>query len=90
LVFGESTPGIVTAVLINLPIMSILLFQAVREQRVSGTKAIACALLVPLAIGVAIFGPVCTSLMGSELSIPLLILHWGCPEPIGGVAAGKH
>jgi hypothetical protein len=32
LVFGESTPGIVTAVLINLPIMSILLFQAVREQ----------------------------------------------------------
>ena len=54
LVFGEYTPGVVTAVLMNLPIMSILLFQAVREQWVSGTKAIAYALLVPLAIGVAI------------------------------------
>jgi hypothetical protein len=54
LVFGEYTPGVVTAVLINLPIMSILLFQAVREQWVSGAKAIAYAVLVPLAIGVAI------------------------------------
>jgi hypothetical protein len=54
LVFREYTPGVVTAVLINLPIMGILLFQAVREQWVSGTKAIAYALLVPLTIGVAI------------------------------------
>jgi hypothetical protein len=34
--------------------MGTLLFQAVREQWVSGTKAIVYALLVPLAIGVAI------------------------------------
>jgi hypothetical protein len=54
LVFGEYTPGVVTAVLINLPVMSILLFKAVREQWVSGMKAIAYALLVPLAIGAAI------------------------------------
>jgi hypothetical protein len=32
LVFGEYTPDVVTAVLINLPIMNILLFKAVREQ----------------------------------------------------------
>jgi hypothetical protein len=54
LIFGEYTPGIVTAVLINLPIMSILLLKAVREQWVSGTKTIAYALLVPLTIGAAI------------------------------------
>jgi hypothetical protein len=53
LVFGEYTPGVVTAVLINLPVMSILLFMAVREQWVSGMKAVAYALLVPLAIGAA-------------------------------------
>jgi hypothetical protein len=53
-VFGEYTPGVVTAVLINLPVMSILLFKAVREQWVSGMKAIAYAVLVPLAIGTAI------------------------------------
>jgi hypothetical protein len=44
----------VTAVLINLPIMGLLFFQAIREQWVSGTKAIAYALLVPLTIGLAI------------------------------------
>ena len=54
LVFREYTPGAVTAVLINLPIMSILLFKAVCEQWVSGMKAIAYALLIPLAIGGAI------------------------------------
>jgi hypothetical protein len=54
LVFGAYTPGVVTAVLINLPLMSILLFKAVREQWVSGMEAIAYALLVPLAIGTAI------------------------------------
>jgi hypothetical protein len=53
-VFGEYTPGVVTAALINLPVMSILLFKAVREQWVSGIKATAYALLVPLAIGAAI------------------------------------
>ena len=51
LAYGEYTPGIVTAILINLPVMSLLLFKALREQWVSGMKAIAYALLVPLAIG---------------------------------------
>jgi hypothetical protein len=41
LVFREYTPGVVTAVLINLPVMGTLLLQAVREQWVAGTKAIA-------------------------------------------------
>ena len=54
LVCGKYTPGVVTAVLINLPVMSILLVRAVREHWVSGMKAFAYALLVPLAIGAAI------------------------------------
>jgi len=54
LAFGEYTPGVLTAVLVNLPLMSILLFTAVREQWVSGMKAAAFALLVPLAMGGAI------------------------------------
>lgn len=54
LAYGEYTPGVVTAILVNLPVMSILLFTAVREQWVSGMKATAYALLVPLAIGAAI------------------------------------
>ncbi len=54
LVFGEYTPGVISAIFINLPVMSFLMFKAVREQWVSGTKAIAYAVLVPLAIGGAI------------------------------------
>ncbi len=54
LAFGEYTPGVVTAVLVNLPVMSLLLFKAVREQWVGGVKALAYALLVPLAVGGAI------------------------------------
>ena len=54
LVFGEYTPGVVTAVLLNLPIMTILLWKAVRERWVPGTKTIAYSLLVPLTIGAAI------------------------------------
>jgi hypothetical protein len=54
LIFGEYTPGVVTAVLVNLPVMSLLLFRAVREQWVSGMKALGYALLVPLATGGAI------------------------------------
>src|SRR2546422_671570 len=38
MVFGTYAPGVITAVLIDLPIMSILLFQAVRDQWVSGVK----------------------------------------------------
>ena len=54
LAYGGYTPGVVTAILVNLPVMSILLFKAVREQWVSGMKATAYALLVPLGIGAAI------------------------------------
>ena len=32
LIFGQYTPGVVTAVLTNLPVMSILLYKAVRDQ----------------------------------------------------------
>jgi len=54
LVFGGYTPGVVTAVLINLPVMSALLLSAVREQWVSGARAVLYALVVPLSIGAAI------------------------------------
>lgn len=36
------------------------------------------------------FGPVRTSLIWGEVSIPLFILDWCCPESIGEVAAYKH
>jgi hypothetical protein len=45
------TPGVVTAVLINLPVMSLLSYQALRERWVSGWKAAAFAVAVPVAIG---------------------------------------
>src|ERR1051326_6782000 len=54
LAFGQYTLGVASAVLINLPVMSVLLFRAVREQCVSGLNAIAAALMVPLAIAGAI------------------------------------
>jgi uncharacterized protein with HXXEE motif len=54
LVFRQYTPGVASAILINFPVMSVLLFRAVREQWVSGLRAIAAALLVPLAIAGAI------------------------------------
>jgi hypothetical protein len=54
LAYGEYTPGVVTAIVINLPVMALLLFKAVREQWVSGTKATTYALLVPFVIGAAI------------------------------------
>jgi len=54
LAFRQYTPGVASAILINLPVMTVLLFKAVREQWVSGLNAIAAALLVPLAIAGAI------------------------------------
>lgn len=54
LAFRQYTPGVASAILINFPVMSVLLFRAVREQWVSGLNAIAAALLVPLAIAGAI------------------------------------
>ena len=50
LLFRSYTPGVVTAVLINLPVMSFLAIQAVRERWVSGRKALAFSIAVPLAI----------------------------------------
>ncbi|HEY3989841.1 MAG TPA: HXXEE domain-containing protein [Acidobacteriaceae bacterium] len=55
LFFREYTPGVLTAVLVNLPFMTILLFQAVRDGWVSGIRAIRYALLTPLAIGAFAF-----------------------------------
>jgi hypothetical protein len=54
LVFRSYTPGVVTAVLINLPVMSVLATRAVREGWVHGWKAVAYAVAVPLAIVVII------------------------------------
>jgi Protein of unknown function with HXXEE motif len=59
LIYGEYTPGIVTAVFINLPVISTLLWKAADEEWVAGAKAIAYAMLVPLSLGatiLALFG----------------------------------
>lgn len=56
LVFHSYAPGVVTAVVINLPVMSFLALQAVRERWVSGAKALAFGVGVPVALGVAIVG----------------------------------
>ena len=48
------TPGVVTAVFVNLPVMALLAIRAVREQWVSGMKAAVFALLVPLTLAVMI------------------------------------
>jgi len=50
LVFRSYTPGVVTAVLINLPVMGFLSVRAVREGWVSGRKAVVFGVAVPLAI----------------------------------------
>ena len=50
-VFRAYTPGVVTAVGINLPVMSLLVVRALRERWVSGRKAAAFAVAVPLALG---------------------------------------
>jgi hypothetical protein len=55
LIYRGYTPGLVTAVLINLPVMTLLISRALRERWVSGTKAFGYALLTPLALGCAIF-----------------------------------
>jgi len=54
LMFRSYTPGVVTAVMINLPLMSYLAVRAVREGWVSGWKAVAFGAGVPLALGGAI------------------------------------
>ena len=52
--FRGYAPGVVTAVLINLPLMSLLVVRALREGWVSGFKAAAFGIGVPLAMGSAI------------------------------------
>jgi len=49
-VYRSYTPGVVTAVLINLPVMGVLAMRAVREHWVEGWRAAAFAVAVPLAI----------------------------------------
>jgi hypothetical protein len=55
LVFRQYTPGVVTAVLLNLPAMSVLLWLALRDGWVSGMKAMSYALSVPLVLAVSIW-----------------------------------
>jgi hypothetical protein len=53
-IFFSYTPGAVTAVLINLPVMSYLAVRAVAEQWVTGWKAVVAAIAVPAVLGSAI------------------------------------
>lgn len=55
LMFRSYTPGVVTAVLINLPVMSWLAVCAVRDDWVSGGRAVAFGAAVPVLLGAAIF-----------------------------------
>jgi hypothetical protein len=48
--FRSYTPGVVTAILINLPVMSWLAILALRDRWVSGRKAVTFAVAVPIAI----------------------------------------
>lgn len=52
--FWSYTPGVVTAVLINLPVMSYLAVRGLAEQWVTGWKAAVAALAVPAVLGSAI------------------------------------
>ena len=54
LMFRSYAPGVVTAVVINLPLMSYLAVRMVRDGWVSGRKAVAFGIGVPLALGGAI------------------------------------
>jgi len=54
IVFRGYAPGVVTAVLINLPVMSILAIRMLREGWVRGWKAAAFGISVPLVLGAVI------------------------------------
>ena len=59
IVFRGYAPGVVTAVLVNLPLMSWLSWRAVKEKWVSGWRAVGYGLGVPVVAGmviVAVFG----------------------------------
>jgi len=51
LLYRTYTPGVITAVFVNLPVMSLLAFVAVRENWVSGERVLVSAIVVPVAIG---------------------------------------
>lgn len=50
LVFHSYTPGVLTAIIINLPLMSYLTFRALRDDWVAGLKAASVAVGVPLGL----------------------------------------
>ena len=50
ILFRGYTPGVITATLLNLPIMLLLLWRALVEQWVSGWKAVGFSVNVPLVI----------------------------------------
>ena len=54
LVYRSYTPGVVTAVFVNLPLMILLALAALGERWVSGGRAVASAVVVPLAIAAVI------------------------------------
>lgn len=49
-VFRSYAPGLVTAVAVNLPVMTFLLIRALRDGYVSGLKAVMFAVAVPVGI----------------------------------------
>ena len=51
LMFHSYAPGVVTSVSINLPLMSCLIWKALHDRWVSGHKAIAFGVCVPLLLG---------------------------------------
>ncbi len=54
LYFRAYTPGVLTAIVILLPVMSLLLYRSVADQWVSGARAVRYAVLVPLALAALI------------------------------------
>jgi len=54
IVFGGYAPGVVTAVVVNLPVMAFLVVRALRERYVSGSKAVVFAVAVPVSIALMI------------------------------------
>ena len=54
IIFRGYAPGVVTAVVINLPVMTFLSVRAIKDGYVSGRKAVAFAVGVPLGIVAAL------------------------------------
>jgi hypothetical protein len=50
IMFGGYAPGLITAVVVNLPVMALLSRRAVEDRYVSGSKAVAFAIGVPVGI----------------------------------------